>query len=157
MNSKLVKRGLSLFLYLTLVFLSGGSIYILFQKIPELMLTFDFSHIVSLIMAIIYMGNYILVNIFLIGIIESTDYTPFVFANVKRFKKMGYCLFVNAIIECILGYSLNKNASIQFIGTENGAITRPMIICIVAALMFFVIGEVFDKAIKLKEDNDLTV
>lgn len=157
MNSKLVKGVLLLFLYFTLVFLSGGLIYVLCEKIPQLMLNFGFIHIVSLIMVIVYFGNYILENLCLIGIIESTDYTPFVSDNVKRFKKMGYCLFINAIIECISGYSLNKNASVQFIGTDNGAVTGPMIICIIAALMCFVVGEVFDKAIKIKEDNDLTV
>ncbi|WP_250676054.1 DUF2975 domain-containing protein [Paraclostridium ghonii] len=155
MVSNLAKGALLLFLYFMLVILGGVLILLPFQQISEIILNFNFNRISSLIASLVYLYNYVLVSLCLIGIIESTDYTPFIFDNVKRFKKMGYCLFVNAIIECILGYNDPKH--MHLIGVGNGGITFPMIICIISALMCFVIGEVFDKAIKIKEENDLTV
>ncbi|GAA0699326.1 DUF2975 domain-containing protein [Paraclostridium ghonii] len=155
MVSNLARGALLLFLYFMVVILGGVLILLPFQEMSEIILNLNFNRISSLIANLLYLSNYVLVSLCLIGIIESTDYTPFIFDNVKRFKKMGYCLFVNSIIECILGYNDPKH--IQFIGVNNGGITFPMIICIISALMCFVIGEVFDKAIKIKEENDLTV
>jgi hypothetical protein len=61
------------------------------------------------------------------------------------------------IIESLLGYCSNTNAPVIFIGSNNGGITGPMIICFISVLMCFVIANVFSKAINIKKDNDLTV
>ncbi|MDY6603375.1 DUF2975 domain-containing protein, partial [Clostridioides difficile] len=93
---------------------------------------------------------------FLIFIINSTKYSPFVLENVKRFKVMGCCLLINTIIECVIGYNSNTSL-IMIFGDNSGGISPLMVISFIFALMCFVIAETFDKAIKIKEDNDLTI
>ncbi|HBL4808919.1 TPA: DUF2975 domain-containing protein, partial [Clostridioides difficile] len=51
---------------------------------------------------------------------------------------------------------LNTN-NIRIFGTDSGGISPLMVISFIFALMCFVIAETFDKAIKIKEDNDLTI
>ncbi len=50
-----------------------------------------------------------------------------------------------------------SNIAIQLIGSDNGAVTPIMVALFVTSLMCFVMSEVFDKAIKIKNDNDLTI
>lgn len=106
---------------------------------------------------LVYLVNYLLVVKMLIGIIKSTWETPFIVKNVKRFKVMAWCLTINVAFECFMGYGASKYASIQIFSNGKGALSPIMIIGIIAALMCFVMAEVFDKAIKIKEDNDLTI
>ena len=62
------------------------------------------------------------------------------------------------MFECIIGYNAAAiSKSVTIIGSDSGGITPPMIISLVSALMCFVMGEVFDKAIKIKNESDLTI
>lgn len=105
----------------------------------------------------VYYLNYLLVVKMMIGIIKSTWETPFIVKNVKRFKVIAWCLTINVAYECFMGYGANKYANIQIFSNGKGAISPIMAIGIIAALMCFVMAEVFDKAIMIKEDNDLTI
>lgn len=104
-----------------------------------------------------YIVNYLLVVKMLIGIIKSTGETPFIMKNVKRFKVMAWCLTINVIFECFMGYGGGKEASIQIFSNGKGAISPIMVIGIIAALICFVMAEVFHKAVQIKTDNDLTI
>lgn len=68
---------------------------------------------------------------------------------------MGYYLIINVILEGISDF-YKKGVSI-LIGTSNGSIKLSTVMGIILALMCFVIAEVFEKAIKMKEENDLTI
>ena len=117
-----------------------------------------FENILILGMWLLYFSMYFIVIRKLILIVRSTEETPFINDNVKRFKLMGYCLLINSIIECIIGYKSGADASFQIMSIGGkGALTPPLIICIVASLMCFVMGDVFKKAIQIKDENDLTV
>lgn len=105
----------------------------------------------------VYYLNYLLVLKMLIGIIKSTWKTPFIIKNVKRFKVIAWCLTVNVVYECFMGYGANKYANIQIFSNGKGAISPIMAIGIMTALICFVMAEVFDKAMRIKEENDLTI
>lgn len=118
---------------------------------------FSFIVVVNIIVTFVYFFDYFNVSRHLLRIIKSCGETPFTKENVRSFNIMGVCLFINSIFECIMGYNAGRNSSIQIFGSQSGAITPGMVICIVASLMCFVIGEAFDKAVKIKEENDLTI
>ena len=119
---------------------------------------FDLFSVFNAIINLVYILMYLTVVLCLIKIISSTLVSPFVKENVKRFKIMGCCLIVNTMFECIIGYNAAAiSKSVTIIGSDSGGITPPMIICLISALMCFVIGEVFDKAIKIKNESDLTI
>ena len=119
--------------------------------------TFSLQTLISGCISIVYIFSYFIVVRRLIFIINSVYDTPFIWDNVKNFKIIGWCLVINAILECLIGYGSGRKYFFQSISTKNGALTPMMIVCIIAALMSFVIAEVFEKAIKIKEDNDLTI
>ncbi|MBY2479074.1 DUF2975 domain-containing protein [Clostridioides difficile] len=155
MITKFFSNILSIFLYFILSILGVAGIIFLCM-IPMFLYDFSYDKLITLIARILYFSDYFIVILFLIFIINSTKYSPFIFENVKRFKIMGCCLLVNTIIECIIGYGSNATP-IMIFGDNNGGISPLMIISFIFALMCFVIAETFDKAIKIKEDNDLTI
>lgn len=113
--------------------------------------------VLNAVAQLVYLVNYLLVIKMLIGIIKSTWETPFIVKNVKRFNVMAWCLTINVGFECVRGYGASKYASIQIFSNGKGALSPTMVIGIIAALMCFVMAEVFKKAVEIKNDNDLTV
>ncbi|MCC0636387.1 MULTISPECIES: DUF2975 domain-containing protein [unclassified Clostridioides] len=155
MITRIFNNILSVFLYFILVILSVSGILFMCM-IPMFLHDFNLEKLFILVVRIMYFSNYFIVILFLTFIINSNKYSPFILENVKRFKIMGYCLLINTIIECINGYSLNTS-NIRIFGTDNGGISPLMVISFIFSLMCFVIAETFNKAIKIKEDNDLTI
>lgn len=158
MNTKFIKIPLLVFLYIALAIFSLVMLVIPIISISMLISDFSFSMLANVLFSLMYFFNYFMVIRKLVSILKSIDDTPFVIDNVKSFKIMGYCLGVNSIFECIMGYSGDQDTgNIQILATNSGAFTPVMIVCIVSALMCFVIAEVFNRAIRIKEDNDLTI
>ncbi|WP_373598668.1 DUF2975 domain-containing protein [Paraclostridium bifermentans] len=158
MKSKFSKEVLSILLYILLVITGIGVILHFARGLFLIFTDFNFSTVINLFTTTLYALNYYLVVKCLIGIINSTYDTPFVKENVSKFRTMGYCLLINSIFETIIGYSSGTNRGfIQLIGSDNGAVTPIMVALFVTSLMCFVMSEVFDKAIKIKNDNDLTI
>ncbi|MCC0638696.1 MULTISPECIES: DUF2975 domain-containing protein [unclassified Clostridioides] len=155
MSTKFFRNILTVFLYIMLVSMAATGIIFLCM-IPISLYNFSFEKLIITIVRIVYFSDYYIVILFLTFIINSTKYSPFILENVKRFKIMGYCLLINTIIECINGYSVNAGP-IKIFGTDNGGISPLMVISFIFSLMCFVIAETFNKAIKIKEDNDLTI
>ncbi|WP_163249384.1 DUF2975 domain-containing protein [Clostridium niameyense] len=135
-------------LFITLVGEIGRHIYLI-------VCNFTFESVVNLITTSIYLYGYFTITRYLIAIVESTYSTPFIENNVSRLRKMGYYLIINVILEGISDF-YKKGVSI-LIGTSNGSIKLSTVMGIILALMCFVIAEVFEKAIKMKEENDLTI
>lgn len=155
MITKFFRNILSGFLYFILTILSMLGVSSMCM-IPMFLYDFSLDKLITLTSRILYFSDYFIVILLLVFIINSTKYSPFILENVKRFKIMGYCLLINTIIECINGYSLNTS-NIRVFGTDSGGISPLMVISFIFALMCFVIAETFNKAIKIKEDNDLTI
>lgn len=158
MSTNFLKVSLLSFLYLSLAVSAIVTIGVFIMSISLLISDFNFSMMLYSSLGTGYIFNYFIIIRKLIAIIKTTYITPFVLDNVKSFKIIGCCLGINRIFEFITGYKGSKNTGIIHIfQTEAGAITPTMIVCLISALMCFVIAEVFDKAIKIKEDNDLTI
>lgn len=157
MKARFSKDILNFILYFLLVILLlytiGAPIALIVQSVhaPSII------SLINMITNLIYTSMYLIVVICLIRIVGSTLASPFIQENVKRFRIMGYCLVINTVFECILGYNAALTSGVTVISTDNGGITPPMIICLLSALMCFVMGEIFDKAIKIKNESDLTI
>lgn len=157
MKNSFSKGILSFILFFALVLLSITILIGFGSLIPQIISEFSLIKLFGVILNLIYLLNYAIVAKYLLNLIKTTETTPFIIENVKRFRIMGYCLIYNSIFECIMGYSGNNVGNIQILATSHGAITVPMIICFLSALMCFVMAEIFDKAIKIKTENDLTI
>lgn len=156
MNTHYIRKILYAFLQIARAFLFAALILIPVGTVLDKR-KFALIFAVNIIFSFVYFFNYFNVSRHLLRIIKSCTETPFTKENVKSFNIMGVCLFINSIFECIMGYQAGQNSSIQVFGSQSGAITPGMVICIVASLMCFVIGEAFDKAVKIKEENELTI
>lgn len=157
MKATFSKDILNFILYFLLLALGMGFIGFPIMALQKFN-NFDLFSVFNAIINLVYILMYLTVVLCLIKIISSTLVTPFIKENIKRFKVMGCCLIVNTVFECIIGYNTAAiSKSVTIIGSDSGGITPPMIICLVSALMCFVMGEVFDKAIKIKNESDLTI
>ncbi len=158
MNTKFIKIPLLVFLYIALAIFSLVMLIMPIMSMSMLISDFSVLMLANVLFSVLYFFNYFMVIKKLVSILKSIDDTPFVMDNVKSFKIMGYCLWVNSIFECIMGYKWSQDTgNIQILATNSGAFKPVMVICIVSALMCFEMAEVFDKAIRIKEDNDLTI
>ena len=112
----------------------------------------------SIFFSMFYMFNYFNVARYLLRIVKSCEDTPFTKDSVKSFRIMGISLFINSIVECITTYHGSQNlGNLQIFANDSGAITPVMIICVVSALMCFVVADAFSAAVRIKEENDLTI
>lgn len=161
MGSKLIKKIIIIILYFLAIGLFFSVACMPFAIFNEIMDKLNHGlraiHFIVAALNIVYLVGYLVVIIMLIKIINSTNSSPFIISNVKRFRVMGVFLTINTIYECVRGYSVNENAMIKIMGTANGAISPIMVIGVISALMCFVMAEVFKKAIEIKSDNDLTI
>lgn len=162
MGNKFIKNIILVILYFLAFTLSLIVIMLPFGIYDEIMVKLNEGglgaiHLIVAAINILYLVGYLVIIVMLIQIINSTNGSPFVINNVKRFRVMGVFLTINTIYECIKGYSANGNSMIIIIGTGNGAISPIMVIGVISALMCFVMAEVFKKAVEIKNDNDLTI
>jgi Na+-driven multidrug efflux pump len=101
------------------------------------------------LVSIVYSIFYYLIANNVIYIINSSKENPFVSENVKRFDKTGIYLIIVAILDFIKNHSNVLRADTDKISNV-GFILLSGIIC-------FVISNIIHKAIKIKDDNDLTI
>ncbi|WP_297132367.1 DUF2975 domain-containing protein [Terrisporobacter sp.] len=100
---------------------------------------------------------YFIMIILILEIVSSSKVNIFVKANVKRFRQIGYLLLLNLIIDYI-SMLFNGVTGMRFLDVAPGVfITPSMSIYFISGLLCFVIADAFDQAIKIKEDNDLTI
>ncbi|SFD28355.1 DUF2975 domain-containing protein [Clostridium uliginosum] len=124
--------------------------------------------LVSMVFVTIYHGINIQVGIeFIVGliyfliiytlrkIVYSTDSTPFCFDNVKRFRRIGYYMLVMAIVDGIINWKMKSN--FEVFGTNSGSLKLSFIMYIILACIALVLSEIFEKAVEIKDENDLTV
>ncbi|EGT3851535.1 DUF2975 domain-containing protein [Clostridioides difficile] len=159
MSNKLIKNLLSgilqiLFFLLGLVIVAGGFksfMYLCFSGEATLQGT-----IYGILMFILGVSYFIIIKS-LIEVLGSSEYSLFVKENVKRFRIIGYILFLNSLIEFISTFG-TTGKGMRFLDLGFGFyFTVPVFVYFITSLMSFVIADGFVKAIKIKEDNDLTI
>jgi len=155
MKTYFFRNMLSTILHLFLVFIPIFGIILIIHELHEIFVTgYNFKKIALLIIGIIYLVGCFLIVFNLIKIIFNIDEDPFVRDNVRRLKIIGYLLLANAVFELVQPLD---HPSMRFIATDNYGLTPEKLIYFIIASVCFVIAEVFDKAIKIKEENDLTI
>lgn len=155
MNKYFFRNMLSTILHLFLVFIPIIGIIAVMFDIPRIFTNgFKIMEVAAFIFGIVYLAGCFLVVYNLIKIIFNIDKDPFVRDNVRRLKIIGYLLLANAVFELIQPLD---HPSMRFIATDNYGLTPEKLVYFIIASVCFVIAEVFNKAIKLKEENDLTV
>jgi hypothetical protein len=122
----------------------GFIMSILFSRI-------DINECVYLMLSLIYF----LVVYNLRKIVYSTNSTPFSFDNVKRFKRIGYYMIFMAVIDGIFNWKTKSNFT--FIGAESGCLKGSFFMYVILAFIALVLSEIFEKAVEIKKENDLTV
>lgn len=88
-------------------------------------------------------------------IVYSTNATPFSLDNVSRFKRIGYYMIVMAVIDGILKWKIKSD--FDFMGTQSGSLKGSFIMYSILACIALVLSEIFEKAVEIKNENDLTV
>ncbi|ABS32636.1 DUF2975 domain-containing protein [Clostridium botulinum] len=116
----------------------------------------------NIILFLFTTGVYIVVAWNLLKIVFSIDSTPFSLKNVKNFKIIGYLmLFLSLIdaIESIVNFKKSDDLVALGIILDKGIVgIRPScILYLVLGIMALVLAEIFKKAVKIKNENDLTI
>jgi hypothetical protein len=157
MNNNNSKSLLTVILYVSLTFLLIFFVSLLIKGAYMILFEFDLTtFFTSAILPSIYFFNYFAVVWYLKKIVDSTYDSPFIVGNVLRLKKMGYFLLVNTVFEFFIG--LQDMSEIKMVGIGGLKSVKPVLVmCLIATLICFVLADVFNKAIKIKEDNDLTI
>lgn len=100
---------------------------------------------------------YFIIIKLLIEVLGSFEYSLFVKENVKRFRIIGYFLFLNFLIEFILIFGI-IGKGMRFLDLGFGFYFIVLVfVYFIIFLMSFVIVDGFVKVIKIKEDNDLII
>ena len=60
-----------------------------------------------------------------------------------------------AVIDGILNWKIESN--FNFIGTQSGSLKGSFIMYVILACIALVLSDVFEKAVEIKKENDLTV
>lgn len=98
---------------------------------------------------------YLLIVLDLRKIIYSTNVTPFCSNNVMRFKRIGYSMFLMAIIDGIINFHVKSNFTL--FGTESASLKPSFFMYLIIACIAFVLSGIFEKAVEIKNENDFTV
>lgn len=158
MSNNLAKRilctSLTIFAFMIGVFIIIGAI----TGIPYIFNNIDNTKaIVSSVDLFLIGVSFFFIMIELLKIVSNSNTTIFSHKNVKRFKIIGYILFVNSFIDYIF-FILNGLKGMRIIDLAPGVFVTPsMAIYFISALLCFVIADAFNKAINMKNDNDLTI
>ncbi|MDR3595689.1 DUF2975 domain-containing protein [Clostridium sp.] len=104
---------------------------------------------------IILCSIYFLIIYDLRKIVYSTKSTPFCFDNVKRFRRIGYYMVFMAILDGIINWKTKSNFIL--FGSESGSLKGSFVMYIILACIALVLAEIFEKAVEIKDENDLTI
>lgn len=161
--STVIREYLTMEVTISIIFVAFFGFGLIFRSIFEYLNHGIPIDVISLITATIYMVNFGLACVCLSFILGSVKTSPFILKNVKRFRIMGFCLFVNSIYDIVTNFWSLGEYSIVIFGIGEGSldpvggITGTMLFSVIISLFCFVLAEVFSKATKIKEENDLTV
>lgn len=156
MKNEKIKSLLISFLWISLIIMVvvfiGDSFLFIFDAINgKVTLSILFKKI---FVAIVLLGYAALMYI-LLGIANSFKESAFIRANVKRFNYIGYIFFIEALVQAIYSSIVTPGHDLfEILGIN---VTIEVVSLAIISLTFFFIADVFDKAIKIKEVNDLTI
>ena len=98
---------------------------------------------------------YILISLKLI-VKTIRQNNPFCTENIKRFKTIGYSIFIIGVLNAVLNFPGNNDGA-NLIATPYGSIKFGIFIYIVLGFLALVLAEVFAEAARIKNENDMTI
>jgi amino acid transporter len=117
---------------------------------------FSFETISSMIIKISVMGIFLTSIYYLRKIVNTViEKSPFLLENVKRFRRIGYLIFLLGLVDVISNF--NKSEGSLLIGTPYGNIHTSVLLYFIIGGMAFILSEVFQLAVEIKKENDLTI
>lgn len=90
-------------------------------------------------------------------IVYSTDLTPFCAENIKRFKRIGYYMFFMAVFDGVINFKSPSYSGIEIFATQYGSLKGSFLMYVILACIALVLAEIFEKAVEIKDENDLTI
>lgn len=114
-----------------------------------------YGNVSDILVALIIIVIYLIISWNLLKIVYSIDSTPFTLKNVKSFKIIGYLMMLLSIIDGIVNFKEKSNLQIMSIGY--GSLKGSCIFYLILGLLSLVLAEIFKKAVKIKDENDLTI
>ncbi|APQ96498.1 DUF2975 domain-containing protein [Clostridium botulinum] len=114
-----------------------------------------YGNVSDILVALIIIVIYLIISWNLLKIVYSIDSTPFTLKNVKSFKIIGYLMMLLSIIDGIVNFKEKSNLQIMAIGY--GSLKGSCIFYLILGLLSLVLAEIFKKAVKIKDENDLTI
>lgn len=85
------------------------------------------------------------------------DKNIFIMENVKRFKSIGTYVIIFGIIYSLVFYSNRTDNGIVIIGTPYGSLGPEFFLYLILGGLAFILAYIFEEAIKLKNEQDLTI
>lgn len=117
----------------------------------------NLSRINNVIMSIIGGALILYILIALKNIVTSVEEkNPFIESNIKRFNNIAYCIFSVGFLYIIATYPIPGSGA-DLIATPYGSIKVSSFIFIVLGCIALLLAEIFSQAMKIKEENDMTI
>lgn len=88
-------------------------------------------------------------------IVYSANSMPFSSDNVKRFKKIGCYMIAMAVIDGITNWKVQSHFTL--LDTGSGSLKGSFLMYLILTCIAFVLSEIFEKAVEIKNENDLTI
>ena len=151
-----------------LSFLNGLlSIMLIFTILPFTALIFQMflggnaeirNNILKLIVGLIILASYFMIIFTLRKIIKSIRAKdPFNPINILYFKRIGRYILMVGVIEAILRYPTPNTTGLDILATSYGSLKPIFFLYLVLSILSYILSDVFGMAMKIKDENDLTV
>ena len=116
------------------------------------------NNILKLIVGLIILASYFMIIFTLRKIIKSIRAKdPFNPINILYFKRIGRYILMVGVIEAILRYPTPNTTGLDILATSYGSLKPISFLYLVLSILSYVLSDVFGMAMKIKDENDLTV
>ncbi|MCW3490602.1 DUF2975 domain-containing protein [Dethiobacter alkaliphilus] len=108
---------------------------------------------------IILVTGFLLVKILLHlrQIVHSVaEQNPFSKENVNRFRMIGYSVLALGVFQAIVNFP-NRQSGMDLIAVPAGSVGPEIFIFLVLGFLALLLAEIFAEALKIKNENDMTI
>lgn len=149
-------RGLIFIIFIFLCIMSVGLVLITFQSL------FNLGEISNINIYDMLYGDTICIlfsiTIYRVySIIKSLKSNPFTEKNIKNFKIIYRCMMLVTFLDGIFTYNIPKDTGFILMGNESASLKPSCILYFILAVVALTLSYIFEKAVEIKNENDLTV
>lgn len=112
--------------------------------------------LLNALLMIVITSVYMAIVFLLRKIVKSvSEKKPFCTENVKRFNYISLLVFILSLADVVANYKLESN--VQILATKYGSIKPSFFIYLILGLLAMLLSQIFNEAVKIKNENDLTI